>query len=48
MTFEKGNPLRDCVNLALSEMKADDTLQSITTEWLSEKTNVGEVPVLSS
>jgi polar amino acid transport system substrate-binding protein len=48
MTFEKGNPLRDCVNLALSEMTADGALQSITTEWLSEKTNVGEVPVLSS
>jgi polar amino acid transport system substrate-binding protein len=47
MTFERGNPLRDCVNLALAEMTGDGTLQSITTEWLSEKTNVGEVPVLS-
>jgi hypothetical protein len=28
-------------------MKADGTLESITTEWLSKKTNVGEVPVWS-
>jgi len=47
MTFVEGNPLRDCVNLALAEMRADGTLQAIQTEWLSEKTNVGEVPVLS-
>jgi polar amino acid transport system substrate-binding protein len=46
MTFVEGNPLRDCVNLALEQMKADGTLQAIQTEWLSEKTNVGEVPVL--
>lgn len=47
MTFVEGNALRDCVNLALAEMKADGTLQAIQTEWLSEKTNVGEVPILS-
>ncbi|HEX5949701.1 MAG TPA: ABC transporter substrate-binding protein [Actinomycetota bacterium] len=47
MTFVEGNTLRDCVNLALEEMKADGTLEAIQTEWLSEKTNVGEVPVLS-
>jgi polar amino acid transport system substrate-binding protein len=47
MTFVEGNPLRDCVNLALAEMKADGTLEAIQTEWLSEKTNVGEVPILS-
>jgi polar amino acid transport system substrate-binding protein len=47
MTFEEGNPMRDCVNLALEEMKADGTLAAIQTEWLSEKTNVGEVPILS-
>ncbi len=48
MTFEKGNPLRDCVNLALDEMRADGTLEAITTEWLSQKTNVGEVPVFTT
>lgn len=47
MSFVEGNPLRDCVNLALAEMKADGTLEAIQTEWLSEKTNVGEVPILS-
>jgi polar amino acid transport system substrate-binding protein len=41
----KGSSLTECVNLALQEMKADGTLDAITTEWLSEKTNVGEVPV---
>jgi polar amino acid transport system substrate-binding protein len=44
----KDSPLTGCVNLALQEMKADGTLEAITTEWLSEKTNVGEVPVFSS
>jgi polar amino acid transport system substrate-binding protein len=47
MTFEKGSPLVQCVNLALAEMKADGTLDDIQTTWLSEKTNVGVVPVLS-
>jgi ABC-type amino acid transport substrate-binding protein len=47
MTFTKGNALLGCVNQALSEMKADGTLQSITTTWLSKKTNVGKVPVFS-
>jgi polar amino acid transport system substrate-binding protein len=48
MTFQKGSSLVACVNLALQEMKADDTLQGITTKWLSVKTNVGTVPVFSS
>jgi polar amino acid transport system substrate-binding protein len=47
MTFEKGSPLVPCVNLALQEMKADGTLAGIQTTWLSEKTNVGVVPVLT-
>jgi hypothetical protein len=28
-------------------MKADGTLQAITNEWLSKKTNVGQVPLWS-
>jgi polar amino acid transport system substrate-binding protein len=48
MTFVKGNPLVACVNQALAEMKSDGTLQAITTKWLSEKTNVGTVPVFST
>ncbi len=43
----KDSPLTPCIDLALQEMKADGTLDAITTEWLSEKTNVGEVPVWS-
>jgi polar amino acid transport system substrate-binding protein len=43
----KGSTLTPCIDLALQEMKADGTLQSITDEWLSKKTNVGEVPVWS-
>jgi polar amino acid transport system substrate-binding protein len=45
MVFAKGSSLTPCVNLALAEMKADGTLQAITKEWLSTKTNVGKVPV---
>lgn len=48
MTFAKGSSLVACVNLALKEMKADQTLQGITTEWLSQNTNVGTVPVFST
>jgi len=47
MSFEKGNGLVECVNKALGEMKADGTLDDIEQTWLSEKTNVGKVPVLS-
>jgi polar amino acid transport system substrate-binding protein len=47
MTFTKGNALVGCVNQALAEMKSDGTLADITTTWLSEKTNVGKVPVFS-
>jgi polar amino acid transport system substrate-binding protein len=41
----KDSSLTPCVDLALAEMKADGTLQAITKKWLSEKTNVGSVPV---
>ena len=43
----KGSTLTPCIDLALQEMKGDGTLQDITDEWLSKKTNVGEVPVWS-
>ena len=48
MTFVKGNPLAGCVNQALAELKSGGTLQAINTKWLSEKTNVGAVPVFST
>ncbi len=43
MLFEEGNPLRDCVNDALSELKVDGTLEQIQQEWLSDKASA---PVL--
>jgi polar amino acid transport system substrate-binding protein len=43
MLFEEGNPLRDCVNGALAELKDEGTLEQIQQEWLSEKTSA---PVL--
>ena len=43
MLFEEGNPLRDCVNEALAELKDDGTLEELQQEWLSEKTSA---PVL--
>jgi polar amino acid transport system substrate-binding protein len=46
LVLETGNPLVDCVNRALDALKADGTLQEIQQTWLSEKTNVGEAPVL--
>lgn len=47
MTFSKGSSLVACVNQALEGMDSDGTLAEITKTWLSEKTNVGEVPVLT-
>jgi polar amino acid transport system substrate-binding protein len=43
MLFEEGNPLRDCVNEALAELKEEGTLAEIQQEWLSDKTSA---PVL--
>jgi polar amino acid transport system substrate-binding protein len=43
----KDSSLTPCIDLALDEMRADGSLQAITDEWLSQKTNVGEVPVFS-
>jgi polar amino acid transport system substrate-binding protein len=43
MVFQKGNPLRACVNKALATMKRNGTLESIQSTWLSK---VVSVPVL--
>ena len=43
MLFGEGNPLRDCVNEALSALKEDGTLAQIQQQWLAEKTSA---PVL--
>ena len=44
MTFEKGNPLVECVNLALERIKSDGTLEAIYQEWLADKASA---PVIS-
>lgn len=48
IALQKGSPLTACINLALAELKSSGQLQSLTTEWLSKKTNVGTVPEFSS
>jgi polar amino acid transport system substrate-binding protein len=44
MSFETGNPLVECVDLALQEMKADGALDAIHQEWLADATSA---PVLT-
>jgi polar amino acid transport system substrate-binding protein len=43
MVFEKGKPLRDCVNTALSSLESSGKLASIQQEWLADKASA---PVL--
>ncbi|MGH2545470.1 MAG: ABC transporter substrate-binding protein [Actinomycetota bacterium] len=43
MVFTDGNPLVECVNQALDELKADGTLAAIQQEWLADK---ADAPVL--
>jgi polar amino acid transport system substrate-binding protein len=43
MLFKKGNPLRDCVNKALTNLKTSGELAAIEKKWLSQTVNV---PVL--
>jgi polar amino acid transport system substrate-binding protein len=43
MLFEQNNPLVDCVNQALANMKSDGTLDAIEQKWLSQTVSV---PVL--
>jgi polar amino acid transport system substrate-binding protein len=43
MLFEQGNPLVDCVNQALANIKSDGTLDQIEQKWLSQTVSV---PVL--
>ena len=44
MAFATGNPLVECVNLALQELRADGTLDEIEQQWLADATNA---PVLT-
>jgi len=43
MLFEKGNPLVECVNLALAALESDGTLDAIEQEWLSDTVGVPEL-----
>jgi polar amino acid transport system substrate-binding protein len=43
MLFEKGNPLVECVNLALAALEADGTIDALETEWLSDTVGVPEL-----
>lgn len=40
LLLEEGNPLKECLDVALTAMKEDGTLASIEAEWLSETTGV--------
>ena len=40
LLMEEGNPLKECVDAALTSMKDDGTLAVIEAEWLSETTGV--------
>lgn len=40
LLFEKGNPLKSCVDAALETLKSNGTLAAIEAEWLSETTGV--------
>ncbi|MDQ3955305.1 MAG: ABC transporter substrate-binding protein [Actinomycetota bacterium] len=40
MLFEQGNPLRDCVNQVLAEIKDDGTLQELEDKWLDQYTTI--------
>ena len=46
LVLEKDSPLTDCVNESIAALRSDGTLGDIQQKWLSEKTNVGDVPVI--
>jgi polar amino acid transport system substrate-binding protein len=43
LVFERGNPLRDCVNEAIQTLKDDGTLDQLEQEWIVDRANA---PVL--
>ncbi|MGH2678051.1 MAG: transporter substrate-binding domain-containing protein [Actinomycetota bacterium] len=43
MVFEDGNPLRECVNQALDELRSDGTLDALEERWIAGK---GQAPLL--
>ncbi len=47
MVLAKGSPLTACVNQAIASLKADGTLDQITTTWLSDKASAPGLPALT-
>jgi len=45
MLFEDGNPLRDCINVALGALADDGTLAALEDEWLNQG---GGIPTLDN
>lgn len=43
LVLAKASPLTTCVNQAIAALKADGTLEAITTEWLADKANAPEL-----
>ena len=40
LVFDLGNPLAECVNIALATLKESGSLEAITAQWLSTSTNI--------
>jgi polar amino acid transport system substrate-binding protein len=43
LLFEKGNPLVECVNVAIEALKADGTLDQLDDRWLAQAADVPEL-----
>jgi polar amino acid transport system substrate-binding protein len=48
MVFQRGNPLRDCVDDALAELTDSGKLADITQQWLSDAVDAPVIPVDAS
>ena len=44
LLFEEGNPLVECVNQALAELRDDGTLEALEEEWLAQE---GAIPTIT-
>ena len=44
LLFEEGNPLVECVNRALAQLREDGTLQELEERWLAQE---GEIPTIT-
>lgn len=45
MLFEDGNPLRDCINVALATLRDNGTLEALEDEWLNQG---GSIPSITN